>query len=287
MTSDKFSAVWVSHSSISDFIKCPRAYFLNNVYKDPSTGHKITLTNPPLALGQAVHEVVESLSLLPTVDRFKEPLSNKLEIAWKKISGNLGGFSSKAQEERYKQRATTMLKNLSNNPGPLKNLAVKIKMSLPHYWLSEEENIILCGKIDWLEYLKKDESVHIIDFKTGRSAEDPTSLQLPIYHLLVHNCQNRAVKKASYWYLENSSNLTEKKLPNLKKAHLAVLKIAKQIKLARSLGRFKCPHGSGCKFCTPYENIIAGRAKLVGENEYHQDVYVLDTTQAKPQSELL
>ena len=61
---DKYTAYWVSHSSINDFLKCPRAYFLKNVYKDPKTGRKIKLISPPLALGQAVHEVVESLSVL-------------------------------------------------------------------------------------------------------------------------------------------------------------------------------------------------------------------------------
>jgi len=30
---DKFAAIWISHSSISDFLKCPRSYFLKNIYK--------------------------------------------------------------------------------------------------------------------------------------------------------------------------------------------------------------------------------------------------------------
>ena len=63
---DKFKAIWLSHSSIADYLKCPRLYFLRNVYKDPITNHKITVMNPHLALGQIVHEVVESLSILPT-----------------------------------------------------------------------------------------------------------------------------------------------------------------------------------------------------------------------------
>ena len=38
MPKDKYTATWVSHTSLSDYIKCPRAYFLKNVYKDPQTG---------------------------------------------------------------------------------------------------------------------------------------------------------------------------------------------------------------------------------------------------------
>lgn len=87
MVSDKYTAVWVSHSSIGNFLKCPRAYFLNNVYRDPNTGHKITLMSPHLALGQAVHEVLESLSYLKVSKRFSQPLVPMFERVWEKVSG--------------------------------------------------------------------------------------------------------------------------------------------------------------------------------------------------------
>ncbi|HEX8923764.1 MAG TPA: PD-(D/E)XK nuclease family protein, partial [Patescibacteria group bacterium] len=262
MAADKYSAVWVSHTSISDYLKCPRAYFLKNVYKDPSTGHKIKMMSPALALGQAVHEVLESLYFLPTLNRFKEPLLPKLDISWKKVSGKNGGFADPDTEYRYKTRAVDMISRVAKNPGPLLNPAVRINMDLPHYWLSEDDNIILCGKIDWLEYLPDTDSVHIIDFKTSKNDEDPDSLQLPIYHLLVHNCQKRVATKASYWYLERGIELQEKKLPDLEISHAAVLKYAKQIKLARQLQHFKCPT-NGCRCCQPFEEIIKGDAEFV------------------------
>jgi len=84
---DKYSAVWVSHTSISDFLHCPRAYYLRNIYKDPKTGHKIKLMAPALALGLTVHEVLESLSLLPKNKRFEEPLLVKFDKVWEKVSG--------------------------------------------------------------------------------------------------------------------------------------------------------------------------------------------------------
>lgn len=101
MNGDKYSAVWVSHTSISDFLNCPRAYYLKHVYKDPVTNHKIKLMSPPLALGQAVHEVIESLSVLPMSERFKEPLISKFEVAWKKVTGKRGGFTNEDAEQRY------------------------------------------------------------------------------------------------------------------------------------------------------------------------------------------
>lgn len=277
MPQDKFSAIWVSHTSMSDYLKCPRAYYLNNVYRDPGSGHKVKIMSPALALGQTVHEVVESLSILPVTERFKEPLLHKFERAWSKVTGTKGGFTSEDQEEQFKARGETMLKRVIENPGPLKNLAVKIKMDLPYFWLSEEDNIILCGKLDWLEYLPETDSVHIIDFKTSKKDEDTKSMQLPIYYLLASKCQHRRVARASYWYLERNTELTPKDLPDPDSSTQEILKVAKEVKLARKLNRFKCPQGdSGCSSCRPLEMVIAGKAQFVGVNEYNQDVYILE-----------
>jgi ATP-dependent helicase/DNAse subunit B len=277
---DKFTATWVSHSSMSDFLKCPRSYYLKNVYRDPKTKHKIQLMSPPLALGSAVHEVLEGLSVLPTQTRFDESLIQRFQSTWKKVSGKKGGFLDAETEQQYKLRGEAMLRRVMDHPTVLQTLAVKIKEDLPYYWLSEEDNIILCGKIDWLEYLPDTDSVHIIDFKTSKSEENESSLQLPIYHLLVHNCQHRQVTKASYWYLEFNDELTPKELPELESASQKILEIARQMKTARSLERFKCPHGDdGCYACRPLEAVLQGKAEFVGENEYRADVYVLSNPQ--------
>ena len=276
MVQDKYTAVWVSHSSISDFLKCPRAYFLRNIYKGPASGRKISLINPALALGQAIHKTLEALSVLPVDARFSKPLLKRFDRAWSKISGEKGGFDSQSQEKSFKQRGEKIIKMVIKNPGPLEKLAVKINKDLPWYWLSEKDNIILCGKIDWLEWLKESDSVHIIDFKTGRGVEDEGSLQLPIYCLLVHNCQQRKVAKASYWYLDRNKKPTEQKLPNLKKADEQVLAVAKKIKLIRQLEKFDCPEGKeGCRHCQPFEKILTGEAVLIGINDFGQNVYIL------------
>ena len=65
----KYDAVWVSHSSMGDFLKCPRAYYLHNVYKNPDTGRKITIVSPALSLGSAVHKTLEALKLWPVKEK--------------------------------------------------------------------------------------------------------------------------------------------------------------------------------------------------------------------------
>jgi len=282
MPKDKYTAVWVSHTSISDWLKCPRAYFLKNVYRDPVTKHKIKMMSPALALGQSVHEVLESLSQLPRGSRFSEPLPVKFERAWEKIKGERGGFTNDETEYGYKKRGLEMLARVYNYPGPINNLSVKIQMDLPYYWLSEEDNIILCGKVDWLEYLPETDSVHIIDFKTGKIQEEESSLQLPIYSLLVNHCQKRRTSKASYWYLAENDDLTEKQIPDLGESEKKILEIAQQMKVAQQINRFKCLNGEeGCFACKPFEAILNKEAKLVGQDEYGADVYILDRVESE------
>ncbi len=285
---DKFSAIWLSHSSITNFKNCPRAYYLSNMYRDPRSGHKISLITPSMALGSAVHTVLESLSVLPVAERFQTSLIERFQGVWGKYSGQMGGFTDPDTEAKYKSRGEDMLRRVMNHPGPLSQKAVKIKMDLPYYWISESDNLILCGKLDWLEYLESEDAIHIIDFKTGVSEEAVDSLQLPIYHLLAHNCQERKVARASYWYIGRDDLLTEKKLPDLEKSKELVLKVGKEIKLARSLDRFKCREGeSGCKHCDPLEQILRGEAIFVGTGEYGSDVYITNESGNHKESKIL
>ncbi len=275
MAQDKYSAVWVSNSSMGDFINCPRLYYLRNVYKDPATGHKVNIINPSLALGQSVHEVLEALSLLPSEERFKDSLLMAYERSWEKVSGKMGGFNNAEQEEHVKGRGRKMLERVMKNPGPLANKAIKIKKELPNYYLSEEENIILCGKIDWLEYLPEDDSVHIIDFKTGKHDESAASLQLPIYTLLVANCQKRRASRGSYWYLDRDNLPISVKLPTMEESYQMVLDTARKVKEARLKGEYLCPK-EGCFACRPFEAIMNHEAEFVGVGGYKQDLYILN-----------
>jgi len=277
MAKDKYKALWLSHSSISDFLNCPRLYYLKNVYKDPKTGHKITVMKPPLALGLIVHQIIEEISKKPTDQRLKVPLKKYLEKLWPKISGKKGGFKNQTQENEYKERGLKMLKNIEENPGPIINKAIKLKSEdgLPYYWFSEKENIILCGKIDWIEYLEKTNSIHIIDFKTGKNEESSGSLQLPIYLLLATNLQKRKVEKASYWYLNSSKKPKAVELPNLEMAHDQIANVAKRIKLGRQINYFKCPKG-GCFACRDLEKVLKGEAEYIGVSGYNQDTYILN-----------
>ena len=81
---NKYEAVWVSHSSINDFLKCPRAYYLRDMYKSKDN-KKISLVNPSLSLGSAVHETLEGLAKYKAEDRFKKSLLEAFEENWKRF----------------------------------------------------------------------------------------------------------------------------------------------------------------------------------------------------------
>ncbi len=280
MARDKYTAVWVSHSSMGDFLKCPRAYYLHNVYKDPKTGRKINIVNPALSLGQAVHTTLESLKNFPVEERINRDLLLDFEQAWVKVSGKMGGFENAVEESETKERGRAMIKRVIKNPGPIARKTVRLKESNnsmpPNFFLSEEENIILCGLIDWLEYIEKNDSVRILDFKTGKHDEGKESLQLPIYLLLLNALQNRKVSGASYWYLDRDNEPIDMTLPDIDEARKKVLATAMQVKVAREKKTYDCPRGGdGCFACKPYEAILKGQAEYLGVGGYGQDIYCL------------
>jgi ATP-dependent helicase/DNAse subunit B len=276
---DKYGAVWVSHSSIGDFLKCPRAYYLHNMYRSKNN-RKINLVSPALSLGSAVHETLDGLAKYKTEDRFKKSLLEAFEENWKKVSGKIGGFKTVGEEAEAKERAKQMIERVAKNPGPLLKKTLKLKSeeseTLPNFLLSEEENIILCGKIDWLEYVEADDSVRVIDFKTGKNEEGQDSLQLPIYVLLLNALQKRKVSGAAYWYLDRADAPSDVALPEINSAREKVLAIARKIKKTREIGRFECPRGAqGCFSCQPYEKILKGEAEFVGIGGYNQELYLV------------
>lgn len=268
--------LWVSHSSIGDFLSCPRAYYIRHIYRNPVTKNKVNIINPSLALGQVVHLVLESLSTKKAEERIQgTTLMEQYEEAWKSISGERGGFRSPEEEKEYKSRGGIMINRVMFHPGPILNKAVKLVSPdalPPRFYLSDKDDVILCGKIDWLEYQPTDDSVRIIDFKTGMHEEKEDSLQLPIYMLLVKNCQNRNVSGISYWYLEKDNEPIDMPMPDLEKAKDTIMEVALQMKAARLKGEFRCPK-NGCFACIPLENIVTGKAKFVGTNDY-QDIFI-------------
>jgi ATP-dependent helicase/DNAse subunit B len=276
---DKYKAVWVSHSSMGDFLKCPRLYYLHNVYKNPKTGNKIALVSPHMSLGVAVHNVLEWLVNYKSEERPSVDFLAQYEEEWKKVSGKIGGFTSAEMELEFKERGKNMLLRVKENPGPLFKKTVNFYKGdmLPNFFLNgEEDNIILCGKVDWIEYVEETDSLRVIDFKTGKHDEKEGSLQFPIYHLLLNALQKRKVTSAAYWYIDRDDMPVQAELPSLEDSFNRVYEVAKKVKEAREKGEYLCPRGEeGCIHCRPYEDVRLGKAEYVGKGAYKQDLYII------------
>ena len=276
------NTLWISYSGIRLYDQCPRAYELRYLYRNPKTGNRVQIVSPFLSLGSAVHQTIEGIANLPVQNRFSTPLTDRYDEIWKQFKGKAGGFPTDELEREFYQRGRDMIVRVEKDPGPVKNKAIRISMDLPAFWLSESDQIKLCGQIDWLEYLEDQDALHIIDFKTGSRLEAEDSLQLPIYVLLVTYTQKRPVTKVSYWYLEREEGLQEQALPDLVESQDLVLKAAKKVKLARQLGSFKCAKGSaGCLHCRDLERVAKGEGEFVGSGIYKDDLFFLSRSTAE------
>lgn len=268
---NKFQAVWSSASSIGDFLSCPRAYYLKNIFKD-SDGQKMAIVSPALSLGSVIHETLEPLLELHSEERKNKKLAPAFFSNWAQFSGERGGFDSEQQEKEFQERGIEMIKRAKANIHHLEGEAAFLmpkRSDLPWMWLSEEDELILCGKTDVI--LKK-ESYEVIDFKTGMNEEREGSLQLPIYKILLSHFLKTDKLRAFYWYLQKDDNLKEKELPPLEEAKEKILNIVRQMKVARAEKKFECPHG-GCRSCQDFEKILRSEAKFVGHNAFRAKTF--------------
>ncbi|MBI1866394.1 MAG: PD-(D/E)XK nuclease family protein, partial [Candidatus Staskawiczbacteria bacterium] len=125
-------------------------------------------------------------------------------------------------------------------------------------------------------YIEKDDSVRVVDFKTGKNKEEKGSLQLPIYSLLLNALQKRKVSGASYWYVDKDDSPLSVELPDISESKENVLDLARKVKIARERMAFNCFYGpGGCFACRPFEKIISGQAEFVGLGEYNQEMYII------------
>jgi ATP-dependent helicase/DNAse subunit B len=288
---DKYNAVWLSHSSVSDYLKCPRLYYLRNVWKN-SNGRKVNIVSPHMSLGSAVHACIEPLAKIKTDERKEKIKWENLEKTflniWEKYKGEKGGFENVEQEEEFKGRGEKMLKLVSENPGPILNKTIKYYDGdfIPNIYLSEEENIILCGFVDWIEYLENTDTLKVIDFKTGKNDENEDSFQLPIYKILVETLQKRKVTEAAYWYLDRDAKPKNVELfdEDTNEVKEKILNVGIEIKNKKEDKNFpesfECKYkkefGESCKYCRDFEAIFEHDKSQKKNDDFEFEVNLFD-----------
>ena len=265
--------LWISYSGISDFKNCPKLYYLKNLYRTPVTERKIQVVDPYLTLGTVVHRAVDEIYNLEPEKRKDIPLLDRFERIWQFFSGKRGGFSPLQEEKIFYTRGRKMIEKLENSQ-IIQNPSYTIGGDLPKVRLFPDKDIVLVGGIDWVEILPKG-SLHIIDFKTGKSEEEKSSLQLPIYLVLGNYNFKKPVEKTSYWYLEKDGHPVLKKL-NTPQFYIPIIQEkALEIKKAIDGEELRCKHPSGkCFKCEKYEKVILNQAECVGfDRKMNRELY--------------
>jgi hypothetical protein len=255
-----------------------------------------------MSLGIAVHNVIENLINFKSEDR-KNEIQNKLihnfEIGWDAFSGKKGGFKDDTQETEFKNRGIQMLQKVIEDPKMLINKTIPTKSyydgdMLPNVYLSEQENIILCGNIDWIEYLDSSNSLRVIDFKTGNNEEKEESNQLYIYRLLIEKLGCKwPVTSGAYWYLNSGKIVERPVLDDAEQNDLInkLIEIGVDIRNRRFAwderkgwiaqkdieSNFKCKKENGCIHCKDYERVIRNEnIEYIGIDQYGKDSYFLN-----------
>lgn len=164
--------------------------------------------------GNAVHDAITLFYHLPLEKRTLENLKNSLKEAWfSEINpfkdlplGEIGGFDTLEHERETYRDATRILKKffeLGEIDPPIFYLPTdKIRNSFDDYKnfikpLNDE--LFISGKMDRIDKLE-DESLRIIDFKTGK--EDQDRFQLDFYKLLAELNFDNKIKTVSFYYLD-------------------------------------------------------------------------------------
>jgi len=266
-------AIFISYSKINDFETCPQLFYYRNIYKNPKTGYKIQLINPSLSVGGAIHDIIEEFYRNKKEDRTNKLLYQIFKKFWENIKGEKGGFKDYKEEEENKERAILMLKNFYTNKEFLNKDKLKTN-TFPKYNL--ENNLILIGKLDFVE--KDNDSYIITDFKTGKNEEKETSLQMPIYALLLEGEFGTQNIKAQYWYLDSGTSPTLYNLPKKEESLNKITMWGERIKLAQKTNSYRCKSGlSSCWACRDILEISKGKGKLVWlDSSRSQEIYIIN-----------
>jgi len=266
------NAIYISYTSLKDFLSCPRSYYLKNIYRDPKRGFKLQVASPNLALGSTVHDAIKwFLEEQDTPTMFE--LIARYRNLWLKFRGKKGGFASIEDEGNFGRRGLAILENFYKNWRVLGKSAPRL--TFPKYNLLE--NMVLMGNFDYVQE-KPDGSLFVIDFKTSANDEkDP--LQLYIYAILAEANLDRDVTSAAYWYLDRDDGPREIVLDSLEDKLKWITEKGKEMKEALGKGSWVCirEDQGRCRDCNDYQALLDGKGQFqFSDFRYKKEIYYLE-----------
>ena len=162
-------AIFLSNTSLSDFLSCPKAYYLKNIYRDSRNNYRLQIASPYLSLGATVHDVIKWYLTSEDVPSL-EGTEQKFHDLWGKYSGKRGGFIIPSDEEEFIKRGLKILENFVKNAkthfSELDQLELKIK-----------SNIDTQKSLNELRAYRDKLQAELSDFQIGKIEFNPARVQ--------------------------------------------------------------------------------------------------------------
>lgn len=282
-----------SPTKLGMFSECPKYYHF--CYLDPVYSRmKSELRSQPdniwkfYTLGKAVHNAITLFYYLPARQRTEQSILEQLKKTWvSEVQWNKkpplekwGGFKTIEEERDSYREAILMLKNffgIAEHEPEIEYLPTEdFRRSIDDYLnliTPLNQDFDISGKFD-LIIRDSDDSLHIIDFKTGKK-EDNNDFQLRFYKLLAEENFKKPVKKASFYFLKSGNkrefDLGEGETERIKKEILG------KINLIKATDSFEPKPSKLCKFCLfkgfcPEKERVNQIIGEVDEEDYSDDL---------------
>ena len=191
--------IFISNSNMQVFLNCRKKYRYKYIEKKKTEGSG---SNKFLSFGTSIHTTLAQFNKI-TSDEYRSEanLHKLLRKNWIR-----DGFESIEEEREYGLRALDMLSQYFNDPKDQgkQNLIIEemIKKDMGG-------GVVLTGKLDKV-YLRNDNLIETIDYKTGAKVEAVSLVQLPIYILLTQEKLGCYPDIISYYYLSNNYKMEVK-----------------------------------------------------------------------------
>ncbi|MCC5911784.1 MAG: PD-(D/E)XK nuclease family protein [Clostridiaceae bacterium] len=186
----KQNNIYLSNSNMQVFMNCRKKYRYKYIEKKKSEG---TIANKFLSFGNSIHSTLAQFNKITSEEyRNEANLHKLLRRNWIR-----DGYESIEEEREYGLRGLNMLSQYCHDPKDQgkENLIIEemIKKDMG-------AGVVLTGKLDKV-YLRNDNLIETIDYKTGAKVEPIGLVQLPIYILLTQEKLGCYPDIVSYYYL--------------------------------------------------------------------------------------
>ena len=248
-----------SHSSLQTFIGCPLKYKYKYVFKIPTRG------NASASMGNSIHATLEQFYIIarersaatqgnlfgemntgvvvPTLQELLELYEKNWEDAW---------YKNRAEHDRMKKIGEEMLRGYYAK--------YESKWIIPRFleksFVLKVKEFTISGKIDRIDTFV--DGVAVVDYKTGKpkteiKADPDAKQQLMLYQWACEEALSLPVKKLTYYYLENQSEVSfiggEKELDNFKEKTKEIMETIKNSDFEPTPSPYICASCDYRDFC--------------------------------------